>query len=244
MQAERTNVKRSNQPKQPLPLPEENTEKESREGEIREEEEREALAEPSEVAQGHHWLRHFGVSTSRRMEAGAKNSSKKIFGSDVTSLGSLEAEILGLLWEIGKPANGMDVAEAALYRRRSQGQEPIAFSTVNTTLRRLTDKGLLASQKGEARTPYYTPTVGREEMAARILNNVSQTLLGRSLHGLIPKLGGGLKQNVPDSTAEQEELARLMQALEQAAQPPPASLPPAKPETSGSETIQSDPEVK
>ena len=106
-------------------------------------------------------------------------------------------------------------------KTRSQDQELIAFSTINTTLRHLTEKGLLIGQKGDARTVYYMPTLSREEMAARILNNVSETLLGHSLHGLIPKFIGSLKQHAmaPDGATEQEEITRLMQALEEAAHP-------------------------
>ena len=131
----------------------------------------------------------------------------------MTSLGSLEAELLGILWEIGRPATSMEVMETCLYKRRAQGQEPAAFATVATTLRRLTGKGLLSSQKNEARTPVYWPTVGREQMAARILNNVSQTLLGTSLHGLLPKLIGRSPIDA-GSADEQKELQLLMDALE------------------------------
>ena len=123
---------------------------------------------------------------------------------------------MGLLWEIGQPASGMDVMEASLYKRRSAGQEPISFATVATTLRRLAEKGLLKAERGTQRTPVYTPTVGREQMAARILNNVSITLLGQSLRGLLPRLTG-IARHKPQSPQEAEEVARLMQALEDAA---------------------------
>lgn len=168
---------------------------------------------------GLHWLRHAGVGPRRKAEG-----DKKISGADITSLGSLEAEIMGLLWEIGRPAHGMEVAEAALYKRRGQGQEPIAFSTVNTTLRRLADKGVLTSEKGQTRTPYYAPTIGREEMAARILNNVSETLLGKSLHGLLPRLVGRAVSNrrsggKKSDPVDDDEARRLLEALERAAEP-------------------------
>jgi predicted transcriptional regulator len=185
-----------------------------------------ALEQQSAAKEGGvQWLRHAGVGPGRR--PGGRNAAGKISGEAVTSLGSLEAEIMGLVWEIGRPVHAMEVAEVALYKRRGQGQEPIAFSTVATTLRRLSEKGLLtvgkktdipdAGSRREMRTPYYEPTVGREEMAARILDNVSRTLLGASLHTLIPKLTGDLKQGKGD-TDEQERLSRLMHALEQAAQ--------------------------
>lgn len=167
---------------------------------------------------GRHWLRHAGVGPSRRAEP-----DKKISGANITSLGSLEAEIMALLWDIGRPAHGMEVAEAALYKRRGLGLEPIAFSTVNTTLRRLAEKGVLKSEKGATRTPYYTPTVGREEMAARILNNVSETLLGESLHGLLPRLIGraNARPAKESNPAHDDETRRLLEALERAAESHP-----------------------
>lgn len=173
---------------------------------------------------GRHWLKYAGIGASRQKRAGDAQAP----GEDVTSLGSLEAELLGLLWEIGRPATSMEVMEDSLYKRRAQGQEPASFATIATTLRRLTSKGLLSSRKNEARTPLYWPTVGREQMAARILNNVSQTLLGTSLHGLLPKLIGRVKSE-PGLTAgdgaEEQELKCLMQALELAAQNAPQRKP-------------------
>lgn len=157
-----------------------------------------------------HWLKYAGIG-SRPKAAGVEVS-----GNQVTSLGSLEAEVLGLLWEIGRPATSMEVMETSLYKRRARGEEPASFATIATTLRRLASKNLLSTRKNKSRTPVYYPTVGREQMAARILNNVSQTLLGMSLHGLLPKLIG--RSPVETESAEEEEnLRRLMDALEQVA---------------------------
>jgi predicted transcriptional regulator len=179
----------------------------------------------SAVIDGRHWLKYAGIGGRRQKHPGAGPAS----GEEVTSLGSLEAELLGLLWEIGRPATGMEVMEASLYRRRAQGQEPAAFATIATTLRRLNDKGLLESHKNDARTSLYWPTVGREQMAARILNNVSQTLLGTSLHSLLPKLIGRVKtqtgQTSVDQNEEEQEVLRLMQALEQAAEASGTRIP-------------------
>lgn len=170
----------------------------------------------SPAEQGLRWLKYAGVGPGRTHD----KQKSKLSGVDVTSLGSLEAEIMGVLWEIGQPSSGMEVMEASLYKRRAQGQEPIAFATIATTLRRLSDKGLLLSQKKDARTPIYTPTVGRAEMTARILNNVSVTLLGQPLSGLIPRLAGNLTRGVSPkspqaSILEEEEMQRLLQALQE-----------------------------
>ena len=168
-------------------------------------------------------LKHAGVGPPR-----APAPRGRLSGADVTALGSLEAELLGLLWRIGRPATGMEVMEASLYARRAQGQEPASFATIATTLRRLSEKGVLLSEKagkgepGASRTPVYTPLVGREEMAARILDNVSRTLLGQPLHGLLPRLLGGLRPDQPGEAingdaGESDEVRRLLRALEEAA---------------------------
>jgi predicted transcriptional regulator len=166
---------------------------------------------------GVNWLRYAGVGPARARSGGKK---EKISGENVTSLGGFEAEVMGILWEIGDSATAMEVMETSLYRRRSQGLEPASFATIATTLRRLADKGLLRTEKGDTRTPYYAPTVGREEMAARILNNVSVTLLGQTLHGLIPRLVGGIKpagRGAKEQADAPQDIERLKQALQDAA---------------------------
>lgn len=176
---------------------------------------RQATPEPPGV----NWLKYAGIGPSREQ---GRDPSRKVSGDEVNSLGSLEAEVMGILWEIGRPAGSMEVAEIALYKRRAQGDEPASFSTIATTLRRLADKGLLKVSKGDQqRTPFYAPTVGREEMAARILNNVSVKLLGRPLVGLLPRLVGGMspsKAAVKQGIEDDPSLNHLLKALEDAAE--------------------------
>ncbi len=160
------------------------------------------------------WLKYAGIGPNRER--------RTLSGEDISSLGSLEAEIMAIMWEIGRPATSMEVMEISLYKRRAQKQEPAAFATIATTLRRMTQKGIVVTSKQVHRTPLYAPTVGREEMAARVLNNVSMTLLGQSLHGLLPRLLGNLKpsaskQSPKVEAQEQEHIQRLMQAIEEAA---------------------------
>ncbi len=175
--------------------------------------------EPERSA-GRHWLKYAGIGAPRA----SKGSQEETNPDNVTSLGSLEAEVMGILWEIGRPATGMEVMETTLYKRRAHDQEPPSFSSIATTLRRLTTKGLLETRKNETRTPLYWPKVERERMAARILNNVSQTLLGSSLHDLLPKLIG--RSPSPASSPDEEEnLQRLMEALEQVAETDRAAAP-------------------
>lgn len=171
---------------------------------------------------GRRMPKHAGIGAARR----GKQSGADVeipTGDAVASLGSLEAEVLGLLWEIGQPSTGMELMEKSLYKARALGQEPVSFSTIATTLRRLAGKGLLSSQKIDGRTPVFWPTVEREQMAARILNNVSETLLGTSLHRLLPMLIGRAKQKLGSSdkmggSDEDQQVQRLMRALEEVAE--------------------------
>jgi predicted transcriptional regulator len=157
-------------------------------------------------------------------------------GEPVTSLTGLEAEVMGAVWDLGRPVHSMEVSEALLYSRRGRGLEPVPFQTVSTTLRRLAEKGVLrvvgrpggpGPMSGQAaRTPHYEATAGREEMAARMLDNASRTLLGRSLAALIPRLTGSAGEGELGA-GDRDRLQRLVDALEAAgaADPDGASDP-------------------
>ena len=171
----------------------------------------------------HHGLKYAGIGQEPRTKKEAGRNRAERLGEEISSLGSLEAELLGVLWQIGKPATSTDVMEAALYKRRAEGKDPAAFATISTTLRRMSAKGLLETQKQERGGVVYWPTIEREQMAARILNNVSLTLLGSSLHGLLPKLAGQLRSHAGSSTrvspdtVTDPEAQRLLEALQKLA---------------------------
>jgi hypothetical protein len=114
----------------------------------------------------------------------------------------------------------VEVAEASLYKRHGSGQEPIGFSTINTSLQRLSAKEIPAIAKDPtikergSRTPYFSPTVSRDEMAVRILGHVSRPLLGRTICAQLRLL------ECPDRVAvgsdERESPSRLRRAPEEA----------------------------
>ena len=147
---------------------------------------------------------------SSKTNSRVKKQANRIMADDVTSLGSLEAEVMTILWEIGPPASGMEVMEASLYKRRALGVAPASFATIATTLRRLTEKGLLVSEKNEARTPFYRTTVHREKLTARILNNVSETLLVRSFLDVLKSMRDGRQ---PDDSFDVDLLQRRLVEL-------------------------------
>ena len=76
------------------------------------------------------------------------------------SLGPLEAEILSIIWELGS-ATVKDVHECIL----TDPDRELAYTSVTTVLRRLTNKGWLACDK-RGRAFYWRPMVSRQEAQA------------------------------------------------------------------------------
>ena len=75
-----------------------------------------------------------------------------------------ELDVLKVLWELGE-SKVRDI-HAAMCR-----QEDCAFSTVQTLLRIMADKGLV-NQRQENRALFYTPIHTREQVSSRFLNKV------------------------------------------------------------------------
>ena len=73
------------------------------------------------------------------------------------SLGPLEAEILNIIWELSS-ATVKDVHDRIL----SDPDRELAYTSVATVLRRLTEKGWLKCDK-EGRTFYWQPMISRQQ---------------------------------------------------------------------------------
>jgi predicted transcriptional regulator len=85
-------------------------------------------------------------------------------GMAFASIGFLEADILAIVWELGK-ATVRDVYETLRQRRR------IAYTTVMTVMVNLTTKGLLV--RDQTNTAYlYKPAIPREEVIAAVTDSV------------------------------------------------------------------------
>ena len=76
------------------------------------------------------------------------------------SLGPLETEILHIIWELGS-VTVKDVHDRIL----SDPNRELAYTSVTTVLRRLTEKGWLACDK-EGRAFYWRPLVTQEQAQA------------------------------------------------------------------------------
>lgn len=85
-------------------------------------------------------------------------------------LGPLETEIMEVVWELGE-VTVRDVHRRLLSRR------DIAYTTVMTTLGRLTDKGLLRREEDQP-AHHYHPLVTREQYASSTVKSVVDWLIG------------------------------------------------------------------
>ncbi|HEX3150109.1 MAG TPA: BlaI/MecI/CopY family transcriptional regulator [Gemmataceae bacterium] len=77
-----------------------------------------------------------------------------------------ETDILKVLWDLG-PSSVRDV----FVQMNDSASEPIAYNTVQTLLRIMEAKQLVA-HRVDGRTFIYTPQFSREESAARFLDHV------------------------------------------------------------------------
>lgn len=87
------------------------------------------------------------------------------------SLGSLEREVMEVVWRRGKTS--VRDAQAVFGER-------VAYTTLMTTLDRLYRKGLLKRRK-EGQAYHYTPRVSREQFAQGVVREVIEGLLAQAV---------------------------------------------------------------
>jgi len=113
---------------------------------------------------------------------------------DGNSLGELEAQILDIIWDLEPPITSSQVFKI-MYPRRE-----LSYSTIMLTMAKLARKGILTQKRtGDKKTDafVYTPNVSREEMGIRLMQEVSEKVLGTPLHKAIRNLlagSGGLAE--------------------------------------------------
>jgi predicted transcriptional regulator len=106
-------------------------------------------------------------------------------------LGDLQLQIMKVLWETG-PATVAEVQERL-------EEEPLAYTTVATMLRKMEDRRLVAHRQ-EGRRFVYEPLASEEDVT-------------RSMAGdLVDRLFAG---NLADAEVSRGELARLEQLIEE-----------------------------
>lgn len=123
------------------------------------------------------------------------------------SLGPLEAEILTIIWELGS-ATVKDIHDRIL----ADPDRELAYASVTTVLRRLTQKGWLACDKHD-RAFQWRPLVSREE--ANVLQAHDQ--LRRFLAVGNPDVVAAFADDLDRASAEKlEAIAQRLKAVRQA----------------------------
>jgi len=123
------------------------------------------------------------------------------------SLGPLEAEILNLVWELGC-VTVKDVHTRLL----ANPDRELAYTSVTTVLRRLTQKGWLACDRSE-RVYTWKPRISRQD--AQVINSHEQ--LQRFLAVSNPDVVAAFADSLDRASLEQlEAIAQRLQAERQA----------------------------
>jgi predicted transcriptional regulator len=120
-------------------------------------------------------------------------------GAPFTGIGSLEADILAIVWELDR-ATVRDVYEILRERRQ------IAYTTVMTVMNNLTKKDLLAQDKS-AIAYVYTPKMAGTEVATTILDSVVQRLMRGQPNVAVSHLLGLGKDLTPEQADELKRYA-------------------------------------
>jgi len=123
------------------------------------------------------------------------------------SLGPLEAEILNIVWELGS-ATVKDIHDRIL----SDPNRELAYTSVTTVLRRLTEKGWLACDKQE-RAFYWRPLVTKQQ--AQVIQ--AHEHLHRFLAVGNPDVVAAFADSLDSASLEQiQAIAHRIQAARQA----------------------------
>lgn len=114
------------------------------------------------------------------------------------SLGTLEIDVMTLMWEKGE-ATVKDIFEILYERRR------LAYTTIMTVMHRLAKKGILGQDKKQI--PYrYWPVVTKKQYIEAVINEIIQKVLNNDARPVYEVL---LKERKPDA----EELNFAKQLL-------------------------------
>ncbi len=99
-------------------------------------------------------------------------------GLEGHSLGELEAQVLDIIWDLEPPVTTSKVFKI-MYPRRE-----LSYSTVMLTMSKLAKKGFLTQKRcGDKKTDafLYSPTMSREELGMKLLEEISRRILRKPL---------------------------------------------------------------
>lgn len=123
-----------------------------------------------------------------------------IKGAPFTGIGSLEAEVLTIVWDHAR-TTVRDVYETLRERRQ------IAYTTVMTVMNNLVKKGLLTRDKKPI-AHVYAPAIPGREVAEIVLDSVVDRLLKGRSNVAVSHLLGLERELTPEQFEELRALAR------------------------------------
>lgn len=121
-------------------------------------------------------------------------------GAPFTGIGSLEADILAIVWEHER-TTVREVYETLRERRQ------IAYTTVMTVMNNLVKKGLLAQDKSNI-AYVYTPAIPGREVAHIVLDSVVDRLLRGRVNVAVSHLLGLERDLTPEELEQMLSWAR------------------------------------
>lgn len=116
-------------------------------------------------------------------------------------LGDLEARVMRVVWEIGRPASAREVHE------RVCREHAVAIHTVITVLNKLVTKGLLRRQKRDDLL-HYEPVLTEEQFLARTSRRLVEGILSLGPQAVTTSFVDVLAES---DRGRLEELARLIE---------------------------------
>jgi predicted transcriptional regulator len=120
-------------------------------------------------------------------------------GAPFTGIGSLEADILAVVWDLGT-AKVRDVYEILRQRRT------IAYTTVMTVMNNLVKKNLLTQDRTGV-AYQYTPAIPGREVAHTVLDSVVQRLLGGQTNAAVSHMMGLSRDLTPEELEQLRQVA-------------------------------------
>lgn len=102
------------------------------------------------------------------------------------SLTKLEGEVMLAVWDAPGPVRVRDVADALNARR----DPPLAYTTVQTMLTILKDKGIVEQVEGDGRAHVYRARVSRDEASRHMVRELADRLFGGEIQPLLLQLIG------------------------------------------------------
>lgn len=102
------------------------------------------------------------------------------------SLTKLEGEVMQAVWDLDNPVRVRDVAEVLNEGRKP----PLAYTTVQTMLTILKDKGAIEQVEGAGRAFLYRARVSRSQVSNHMVRDLADRLFGGRVEPMLLQLIG------------------------------------------------------